>query len=549
MDKTKKITIGLYALSIFLIFGISYAYFSLNIIGNDDAKLSVITSGTLELTYVDNDEITLDNIIPGDSIQKEITVENTGTLDTMYNIIWQELNNEFLRNELVISATCERINSEGTIDGTCNNIEEKPVARLSIPQKISIEAGITHKYTVTIKFIDTGKNQNYNKGKSFSGKLGIEEYIDNTPEATYCTFDGELTLGATYVNGQYTYMYGGQYGGEGWEGIEDGEGWGVTLTDKDSTNPVTSKVCTYINDKPVISMSFMFYGSSASSIDLSKVNTSNVANMSGIFFESQATTVDVSSFDTSNVTDMSGMFASSAVTTIDLSNFNTSKVTNMNSMFYSSQATVLDLSSFDTRNVTNMGYMFMSSQATILDLSNFNTCNVTNMEAMFGDSQATILDLNSFDTRNVTNMGAMFYNSQATTVDLSSFNTSKVTDMLSMFYDSRATSIDVSNFDTSKVTDMSNMFNNIKVTSIDLSNFDTSNVTNMDGMFSGSVNLKTIYASNKFNINAVTSSNYMFTNCNSLVGGSGTTYDSTKVDKTYARIDGGTSSPGYFTAK
>ena len=41
----------------------------------------------------------------------------------------------------------------------------------------------------------------------------------------------------------------------------------------------------------------------------------------------------------------------------------------------------------------------------------------------------------------------------------------------------------------------------------------------------------------------------MFTGCTSLVGGQGTVYDSTKVDKTYARIDGGTSSPGYFTLK
>ena len=41
----------------------------------------------------------------------------------------------------------------------------------------------------------------------------------------------------------------------------------------------------------------------------------------------------------------------------------------------------------------------------------------------------------------------------------------------------------------------------------------------------------------------------MFNNCTSLVGGQGTKYDSTKVDKTYARIDGGTSNPGYFTSK
>ena len=41
----------------------------------------------------------------------------------------------------------------------------------------------------------------------------------------------------------------------------------------------------------------------------------------------------------------------------------------------------------------------------------------------------------------------------------------------------------------------------------------------------------------------------MFTNATNIEGGSGTKYNSPYVDKTYARIDGGTSSPGYFTAK
>lgn len=41
----------------------------------------------------------------------------------------------------------------------------------------------------------------------------------------------------------------------------------------------------------------------------------------------------------------------------------------------------------------------------------------------------------------------------------------------------------------------------------------------------------------------------MFKNCESLVGGAGTKCDSGHTDKAYARIDGGTSAPGYFTLK
>ena len=50
-------------------------------------------------------------------------------------------------------------------------------------------------------------------------------------------------------------------------------------------------------------------------------------------------------------------------------------------------------------------------------------------------------------------------------------------------------------------------------------------------------------------IEEVTNYDLMFGQCNHLVGGSGTKYKSNSNDKTYARIDGGTSSPGYFTLK
>ena len=68
-------------------------------------------------------------------------------------------------------------------------------------------------------------------------------------------------------------------------------------------------------------------------------------------------------------------------------------------------------------------------------------------------------------------------------------------------------------------------------------------------MFYNSTKLKTIYASNKFNTDTVTDSTSMFSGCASLVGGAGTKYNSSYVDKTYARIDGGTTNPGYFTSK
>lgn len=68
-------------------------------------------------------------------------------------------------------------------------------------------------------------------------------------------------------------------------------------------------------------------------------------------------------------------------------------------------------------------------------------------------------------------------------------------------------------------------------------------------MFSMCRNLQTIYVGNDWSTNAVTSSESMFEECTSLVGGKGTTYDENHTDITYARIDGGEDAPGYFTYK
>ena len=96
---------------------------------------------------------------------------------------------------------------------------------------------------------------------------------------------------------------------------------------------------------------------------------------------------------------------------------------------------------------------------------------------------------------------------------------------------------------------MYSMFLHAKATALDVSSFDTSKVTNMSYMFKSAGKLNTIYASDKFVIDNVTSSDNMFGDDSSLVGGAGTQYNSSYVDKTYAIIDGGTSTPGYFTLK
>ena len=212
----------------------------------------------------------------------------------------------------------------------------------------------------------------------------------NKSNKNNCNFFGKLVQGAEYVNGDYTYRYMQEVSdryivfneGEKWDNM-DTLGWGVSLTDKSSTKPITSKLCTYINNKPIVSMQGMFHNSVAEQIDFSGFNTSNVTNMSYMFYDSIISKLDLTSFDTSNVTNMRWMFAESISDSINLSSFDTSKVIDMNNMFGKISVTTLDVSNFNTTNVKDMSMMFDMADIPTLDLSSFDTSNVTNISSMF----------------------------------------------------------------------------------------------------------------------------------------------------------------------
>ena len=312
------------------------------------------------------------------------------------------------------------------------------------------------------------------------------------------------------------------------------------------------------NTANVTNMSYMFHScSSLTSLNVSHFNTANVTDMSYMFDGcSSLTSLDVRGFSTTNVTNMGGMFwGCSALTSFDVSHFNTANVTDMRYMFSAcSSLTSLDVSRFNTANVTDMSSMFERCfNLTSLDLSNFNTENVTDMHSMFDScSRLASLNVSSFNTNKVTNMGLMFSACyELTSLDVSGFNTDNVTDMHGMFGGSSGlTSLDLSNFKTDKVTTMFLMFEGCSgLTSLDLSSFNTENVTKFTNMFKECSNLKTIYVGSGWSTANVAEGTSMFYGCINLVGGAGTAYDENHVDHTYAHIDGGTSNPGYFTAK
>lgn len=205
---------------------------------------------------------------------------------------------------------------------------------------------------------------------------------------------------------------------------------------------------------------------------------------------------------------------------------------------------------------TNTGYWFTDMKYCVrFDLSRLDTSQVTNMNNMFSNCEsATTLDVSGFDTSRVTNTFSMFRQCYAlTTLGLSRWDTSAVTNMGYMFSQCYALAdLNLDSFDTKNVTRMDYMFNDCDaLTSLDLSNFNTMRLQNSERMFNECGHLQTIYTSDAFVTTQISNSDNMFANMSvNLVGGAGTVWAYLNPsNKQYAHIDGGTSNPGYFTAK
>ncbi len=543
--------------------------FSSYIVTSNNHKAAEMYIGELKYSIEIDGSSTNTLTVPTGETIIDVKVNNLNPVDTYYKLL-------YLKNTNITVKYYESTKDTDDVVTTYN----KPNDSITSSNSNIVKLLITNSSTSSqnIAFIMKGGYITNTIQDIITPSTYSEITLVETPSTNtyFCKTNDTLTQGLKYVNGQYTYAYKqrGNYASSviAWNNINN-NGWGVQLTDKASTDAVTSKLCTYINNKPITSVSYMFSNSQATTLDLSDFDTSKVTDMTSMFYRSQTELLNLSSFDTSKVTSMSGMFSDSQATTIkglenfntsnvtdmcdmfagtkvrtlNLSKFDTSKVTNMSGMFADTSLTSLNVSNFNTSKVTDMSCMFVGGKFTILDLSNFDTSNVDNMGGMFIDSQVKTLDLSNFDTSNVTEMWRMFDGAQATKIVLSSFNTSNVTNMYQMFSKSHVNNLDLSNFNTSKVIDMNRMFWSTYATTIDVSSFDTSKVTDMNSMFYGGDNLKTIYASSKFVTTAVSDSEVMFEGSTSLVGGAGTKYNSSYTDKTYARIDGGTSNPGYFT--
>lgn len=308
---------------------------------------------------------------------------------------------------------------------------------------------------------------------------------------------------------------------------------------------------------------FLYYASAITSVDFNSWDISNVTNLRGAFTQcTSLISIGVESWDVSSVQNMYGLFNHCfSLPSIDLSRWDTRNVENMAGVFQccNNLTSVDSIKNWDTSSVTIANHVFMQCyKLTEIELNNWDVSNITDINHMFSDCfDLKKVNINKWNTSNLKYISAMFNDcSSLTEINLSGWDTRNLVSCSQLFERcSKLTKIiGLENWNTSNVgseenvADFYEMFYGCSsLTELDLSSFDTSKSRHFTRTFSDCTNLKTIYVSDKWNTAQVTDSLDMFTGCTSLVGGAGTVYSSDHVDYDYARIDGGTSNPGYLT--
>ena len=347
----------------------------------------------------------------------------------------------------------------------------------------------------------------------------------------------------------------------------------------------------YINTSAVTDMNGMFYDcNDIISLDLSSFVTNNVTDMDNMFLGCNSLkTLDLSSFTTNKLEQIGGMFAECyRLKTIYVSaNWNLSSLAswaNKSDVFracyslYGGNGTycvgegveyaIIDKGESQSGYFTQKGADPFDSPATYA-LYNETTQTLTlgygtplpsGAKEVFPYGGYIGADVVDADQVKKVEIGESFKNFKAVTCaewfkgcsnlleieGLANIITDEVWDMSNMFRQCKSLkSIDLSGFNTANVTKMVSMFEDCeRLINLDLSSFSNAKVSNMGGMFSNCRRLKYIYVSDKW-VENTESSYEVFKNCHKLYGGQGTHFGETDVK--YARVDGGTDNPGYFT--
>lgn len=193
-SNTVILTIILSATFLVAMVGATFAYFTAKISGNDTASSVIVNTASLgTITYTNGTELKLENAYPGatsNEVKFTIALDQDATTSVHYTLKWVNVTNDFDPSSDLVYSLKGTDRSTGSVENgeqpkLIDDITDKEVPTTSgtiIGSGIVSGASI-HEYTLTVKFKETGIDQNSNQGKAFTGK--IEVFTGDNGETYY----------------------------------------------------------------------------------------------------------------------------------------------------------------------------------------------------------------------------------------------------------------------------------------------------------------------------------------------------------------------------
>ena len=197
--KEKALAVGITILSLVVIMGVGYAFFSASVSNANNESLLTETA-TMSLRFDDNDNGISGTLNLGQSITKKFTLENTGTIDAYGKINWYNLVNTYTSDSL--TWTLEQSTSE---NGTYTSVGSGKVPTSSTATTAVLKNGLlvpvntTYYYKLTITLNNLDINQSSDINANMHSKFSLEAGSETIPTIIDVSNDTSVNQSSTDV--------------------------------------------------------------------------------------------------------------------------------------------------------------------------------------------------------------------------------------------------------------------------------------------------------------------------------------------------------------
>ena len=183
MTERKKLYIGILSVIVLVVtvVSVSYAYFTANITGIENASTISLSAGRMVISYAEDNFLEVRNIYPREeewaTKRFALTGTNTTELDMEYNIYLNVESNTFSNNALTYTLNGYSPTENQDVVNVSN---QTPIPNTLGPLllgsgKFTEADGVIHNYVLKIYFPDTGIDQNTDQEKEIKAKINITD--------------------------------------------------------------------------------------------------------------------------------------------------------------------------------------------------------------------------------------------------------------------------------------------------------------------------------------------------------------------------------------